>query len=81
MKFYRAKLQTENYSFEAYGETKTLAIEHMKLGLREHAVQRHISTDWWHPWGEEIYVLEFEIGRPDFNSFYRDGSLLKDDGQ
>jgi hypothetical protein len=81
MKFYRAKLQTENYSFEAYGETKTLAIEHMKLGLSNHAVQRNIPSDWWHAWGEEIYVLEFEIGRPDFNSFYRDGSLLKDDGQ
>jgi len=79
MKFYRAKLQTENYSFEAYGETKTLALEHMKLGLRHHAEQRNIPTDWWHAWGDEIYVLEFKIGTPAFNSFYRDGSLLKDD--
>jgi hypothetical protein len=78
MKFYKAKLETENYSFEAFGETKTLAIEHMKLGLRTHAEQRNIPTDWWHAWGDEISVLEFKIGTPDFNSFYRDGSLLKD---
>jgi hypothetical protein len=79
MKIYRAKLQTENYYFEAYGETKTLAIEHMKLGLSRHADQRSIPNDWWHAWGEDIAVIEIKIGAPDFNSFYRDGSLLKDD--
>ena len=81
MKFYRAKLQTGNYSFEAYGENKTLALEHMKLGLTNHAVQRNIPRDWWHAWGDEISVIEVTMGTPAFNSFYRDGSLLKDDGQ
>jgi hypothetical protein len=36
-----------------------------------------MPLDWWHEYGGDIYVVEIEICRPDFNSCYRDNELIK----
>ena len=77
MKFYKAMFDSRNFQFEAYGKNETLAREHLKKGLRNHAKQYQIPNDWWHEYGGDIYVIEIEIGRPDFNSCYRDNELIK----
>jgi hypothetical protein len=75
--FYKAMFDSRNFQFEAYGENETLAKEHLKKGLNNHAKQYQIPNDWWHEYGGDIYVIEIEIGRPDFNSCYRDNELIK----
>jgi hypothetical protein len=37
-----------------------------------------MPLDWWHEYGNDIYVVEIEIGRPDFNSCYRDNHLISE---
>ena len=75
--FYKAMFDSRNFQFEAYGENETLAKEHLKKGLNNHAKQYQIPNDWWHEYGGDIYTVEIEIGRPDFNSCYRDNELIK----
>jgi len=77
VKFYKAMFDSRNFQFEAYGENETLAKEHLKKGLNNHAKQYQIPNDWWHEYGRDIYVVEIEIGRPDFNSCYRENELIK----
>jgi hypothetical protein len=77
MTFYKAMFDSRNFQFEAYGENETLAKEHLKKCLNNHAKQYQIPNDWWHEYGGDIYVIEIEIGRPDFNSCYRDNELIK----
>jgi hypothetical protein len=78
MKLYKAIFDSWNFQFEAYAENETLAREHLKLGLNNHAKQYQLPNDWWHEYGGDIYVVEIEIGRPDFNSCYRDNNLILD---
>jgi hypothetical protein len=78
MKFYKAKLDSWNFCFEAYHENEILAIEHLKKGLNNHANDYQMPLDWWHEYGNDIYVVEIEIGRPDFNSCYRDNHLISE---
>ena len=75
--FYKAMVDSRNFQFEAYGENETLAKEHLKKGLNNHAKQYQIPNDWWHEYRGDIYTVEIEIGRPDFNSCYRDNELIK----
>ena len=77
MKFYKAMFDSRNFQFEAYGENETLAREHLKKGLRNHAKQYQIQNDWWHEYGGDIYVIEIQIGSPSFNSCYRDNELIR----
>jgi hypothetical protein len=77
MKFYKAMFDSRNFQFEAYGENETLAKEHLKKGLGNHAKQYQIPNDWWHEYGGDIYVIEIQIGSPSFNSCYRDNELIK----
>jgi hypothetical protein len=76
-KFYKAIFDSRRFQFEAYAINPTLAKEHLKLGLNNHAKQYEMPNDWWHEYGGDIYVVEIEIGRPDFNSCYRDNDLIK----
>lgn len=76
--FYKAILDSRRFQFEAYAENPTLAKEHLKKGLNNHAKDYQMPLDWWHEYGGDIYVVEIEIGRPDFNSCYRDNNLIKD---
>jgi hypothetical protein len=77
MKFYKAMFDSRNFQFEAYGENETLAKEHLKKGLNNHAKQYQIPNDWWHEYGGDIYVIEIQIGSPSFNSCYRENELIK----
>ena len=63
MKFYKAKLDSWNFCFESYHENETLAIEHLKLGLRNHAKQYNLLNDWWHDFQGDIYTLEIKYHR------------------
>lgn len=74
---YKAKLESYNFTFEAYAETKTLALEHLKLGLKTHAQDYDLDHDWWHDIKNDIYTVKIELGTPSFNSCYRDNELLK----
>jgi hypothetical protein len=74
--FYKAKLDSWNFQFEAYAETEILAKEHLKKGLRNHAKQYGLSKDWWHEYQEDIYAIEIKLGTPSFNSCYRDNSPI-----
>jgi hypothetical protein len=74
---YKAKLESYNFTFEAYAENKTLALEHLKKGLMTHAEDYDLEYNWWHPIKNDIYVIEIKLGSPSFNSCYRDDELLK----
>ena len=76
MKFYKAKLDSWNFCFEAYHENEILAIEHLKLGLRNHAKQYNLLNDWWHDFKGDIYTIEIKLGSNSFNSCYRDDSPI-----
>ena len=71
MTFYRSKLDTTNFSFDAYGQTEAEAIKHMKRGLRKHAEQYRIPSDWWLEWEDSICTIE--VG---FGGCYRDNSPI-----
>jgi len=74
---YKAKLESYNFTFEAYAETKALALEHLKKGLQTHAQDYDLDPDWWHELKNDIYAIEIKLGSPSFNSCYRDSELLK----
>jgi len=74
--FYKAKLETWNFCFEAFHENEILAKEHLKLGLENHAKQYDIPHDWWHDFAGDIYTIKISLGSPSFNSCYRDNSLI-----
>jgi hypothetical protein len=74
---WKAKLDSWNFTFEAYHDNKILAIEHLKLGLENHAKQYGMPHDWWHDFGGDIYTVEIQLGTPSFNSCYRDNELIK----
>ena len=74
---WKAKLDSWNFSFEAYHEKEILFIEHLKLGLDNHAKQYNLLPDWWHDFAGDIYTVEIHLGTPSFNSCYRDNELIK----
>jgi hypothetical protein len=76
--FYKALFHSWNFSFEAYGENETLAREHLKRGLGNHAKQYALAPDWWHDYQNDIYCIEIKIGSPSFNSCYRDNNLISE---
>lgn len=55
-----ARLESENFSFEAYGETEPRAIEALVGGLRRHAREYGISADWFE--GYEASVRPVRLG-------------------
>jgi hypothetical protein len=73
---YKAIFDSWNFSFEAYHENEILAIEHLKLGLNNHAKQYNLENDWWHEYQGDIYAVEIKLGTPSFNSCYRDNHLI-----
>ena len=68
---YKALFQSTHFSFEAYGETKAVAIASLKLGLTRHAKQYEIEPDWWSDCEGDIYTVEIELG-----SCYRDNDKI-----
>lgn len=69
MKIIRATLETRNFYFEAYAQTKSHACAALMEGLDRHAHAYKLSADWFSP--NEIEFREFEMGHA-----YRDTELL-----
>jgi hypothetical protein len=57
---YKAKFDSYNFTFEAYAETKALALEHLKKGLQTHAQDYDLDPDWWHDLKNDIYAIEIK---------------------
>lgn len=73
MKIYVATLSTDNFSFEAYGQTADLALMALVGGLRKHTVDYKITDTYWY--GDmlaDIVTREVEMGEA-----YRDRELIK----
>jgi hypothetical protein len=71
---YIARLETENFTFETFANSKKKALDQLKQGLTTHGKQRHISPDWWVERVEDIYTLKIQMG-----CTYRDRSILRED--
>jgi hypothetical protein len=71
MKFWQARLETRNFSFEAYGTTDEKARDALITAFKKHAAQWKISPDWWEDSATDIGYREIELGRA-----YRDREPL-----
>jgi hypothetical protein len=68
---YRATFISSNFTFEAFGETKQVAIASLELGLHRHAKQYDIDPDWWKEFSGDLYTTEIHCG-----SCYRDNEKI-----
>jgi hypothetical protein len=66
----KASLDSPNFSFMAYGQTTGHAVNALKQGLAQHAIDYGLENDWWHEWS---YCTE----HIQLNRAYRDSELLK----
>lgn len=57
---WKAEFSSRHFDFEAYGNTKLGACEALKLGLKRHAKQTKIPSDWFEE--SDIIVNEFKVG-------------------
>ena len=70
----KARLNTTNFCFEAYGSTAEKAKAALIAGLKNHAKQYGIErANWWVEWEEEIYMTPIKL-----NTAYRDSEQIKD---
>lgn len=67
---YRAELQTRNFNFSAYGETKTEAMQGIKKAMAIHSKQYNVPG-FAKDFAEDIEVTHFVCGAP-----YRDDQEL-----
>ena len=70
MKIYRARYETRNFLFEAFGEAE--ALKAMHEGLETHAKQYGLATNWWRKYENDLSVHDMTIG-----ACYRDNEPLK----
>lgn len=71
MTFYKAKLLTINFEFEAFGTTEENSIEVLKKGLYQHSIDYQIDEDWWHDYQDDIYAIEVGL-----DGCYRDNEPI-----
>jgi hypothetical protein len=71
---YLARLETKNFTFETFANSKTEALDQLKRGLTTHGKQRHVNPDWWVEWIEDVYTLKIKMG-----CTYRDRSIIRED--
>lgn len=74
MDIYRASVDTRNFSFEAYGHTRSSALVCLRQGLFKHAVKSII-----HPakaWVDEV-AGDATVTIYKFGEVYRDGSRIE----
>ena len=64
-----ASLETQNFSFSAYGMTEDEALFALKQGLVTHGDQCNLEPDWGDIYDDAIYVREATLGHA-----YREGS-------
>jgi len=68
-KIWIASLASENFTFEAYGETKQKAFYALNEALERHAKQVGIGIDWYTEYDRDL--REIEVGKA-----YRDGAEI-----
>ena len=68
----QATLESTNFTFTAYGQTTSHAVNALKRGLDEHGKQYGLQDGWWKDYSEDIFVKHIELNRA-----YRDHELLK----
>lgn len=69
--FYKAALETANFSFEAYGTDQESAQKVLIDGLHRHAAQYGLAVDWY--CGDDIACMPKQLSK-----VYRDGEVLPD---
>jgi len=68
----KASLDSPNFSFTAYGQTTSHAVNALKRGLDQHTTDYGLENGWWHKWSNDIYTEHIQLNRA-----YRDSELLK----
>lgn len=68
----KATFESPNFTFTAYGETESHAVNTLKRGLDQHTTDYELDNGWWHKWSNDIYTEHIEL-----NKAYRDHELLK----
>lgn len=69
----KARLDTTNFCFEAYGSTIAGARAALIDGLKTHARQYGIDTDWWSECQGDIYTTPIQLNRA-----YRDDEPIRE---
>lgn len=69
----KARLDTTNFCFEAYGSTIEGARLALIEGLKAHARQYGIRADWWGEWQGDIYTTPIQLNRA-----YRDDEPIRE---
>jgi len=72
MKFYKAFLETINFTFAAYEMTEDLAMKALIKGLEDHGKQYGLETDWFKDYVTDIYIDGQEMGKA-----YRDNEEIR----
>jgi hypothetical protein len=67
----RAELITQNFNFEAYGQTTSHALNALKRGFAVHAEQYSLPADWWRAHEQNIALRYIKL-----NQAYRDAEPL-----
>jgi hypothetical protein len=73
---WRARMETPNFEFVAYGKSKGDARAVLRAGLEKHAEQYGIASDWWsskHGPTFDIHVAYIADGE-----CYRNNELLRE---
>jgi hypothetical protein len=52
-----AQLETEHFTFDAFGKSRVQAEAALTRGLQRHASQFELSPTWWHEYRESIKVV------------------------
>ena len=68
----KAIFESPRFSFEAYGQTASHAINALKKGLCKHGEEYGIEPDWWKEYEGDIYTIYIKL-----NECYRDSSIVK----
>jgi len=68
----KATYESTNFTFTAYGESETHAVNTLKRGLDQHTTDYGLDVGWWHKYSADIYVQHIEL-----NKAYRDNEPLK----
>ena len=68
----KATYESANFTFTAYGQTTTHAVNALKRGLDQHTTDYELDVGWWHKYAADIYTEHVQL-----NKAYRDGELLK----
>ena len=68
----KATYESPNFTFTAYGQTTSHAINALKKGLDQHTKDYDLDNDWWKRFENDIYTEYIEL-----NKAYRDSELLK----